>query len=90
VSERALARREAVFGAILFVVALVPRAVVALASAGEPVWDGHYYDFGARRIAAGLGYSDDRDVAGALVQFGEGGRSSLDQTGHGRVRGDLR
>jgi 4-amino-4-deoxy-L-arabinose transferase-like glycosyltransferase len=67
VSERALARREAIFGAILFVVALVPRAAVALASAGEPVWDGHYYDFGARRIAAGLGYSDDRDVAGALV-----------------------
>ena len=26
---------------------------VALAWAGEPVWDGHYYDFGARRIAAG-------------------------------------
>ena len=40
---------------------------VALAWAGEPVWDGHYYDFGARRIAAGLGYSDDRTVAGGLV-----------------------
>jgi len=45
----------------------VPRTVVALAWAGEPVWDGHYYDFGARRIAEGLGYSDDRAVAGALV-----------------------
>ncbi len=43
----------------LFVVALAPRLYVALAWAGEPVWDGHYYDFGARRIAAGLGYSDD-------------------------------
>ena len=45
-------------------IALVPRAAVALAWAGEPVWDGHYYDFGARRIAAGLGYSDDRAVGG--------------------------
>ncbi len=56
-----------VFGALLFVVALVPRAALAIAWAGEPVWDGHYYDFGARRIAAGLGYSDDRAVAGGLV-----------------------
>ena len=32
---------------------------------GEPVWDGHYYDFGARRIAEGLGYSDDLTVGGA-------------------------
>ena len=30
----------------------------------EPVWDGHYYDFGARRIADGLGYSDDVVVDG--------------------------
>jgi hypothetical protein len=55
------------FGALLFVVALVPRLWVALRWAGEAVWDGHYYDFGARRIAAGLGYSDDRTVAGQLV-----------------------
>ncbi len=58
---------DTLFGALLFVIALVPRAAVALAWAGEPVWDGHYYDFGARRIAAGLGYSDDRAVAGGLV-----------------------
>ena len=58
---------DTLFGALLFVLALVPRAAVALAWAGEPVWDGHYYDFGARRIAAGLGYSDDRAVAGSLV-----------------------
>jgi hypothetical protein len=58
---------EALFVALLFVLALAPRLYVALAWAGEPVWDGHYYDFGARRIAAGLGYSDDRSVAGALV-----------------------
>ncbi len=28
------------------------------------MWDGHYYDFGARRLAAGLGYSDDVMVGG--------------------------
>ncbi len=55
---------EPLFGALLFVLALAPRLWVALAWAGEPVWDGHYYDFGARRIAEGLGYSDDRMVAG--------------------------
>jgi hypothetical protein len=58
---------ETLFGALLFVVALAPRLYVALAWAGEPVWDGHYYDFGARRIAEGLGYSDDRAVPGGLV-----------------------
>ena len=59
--------RDVWFGALLFVVALAPRLWVALAWAGEPVWDGHYYDFGARRIAQGLGYSDDRTVGGQLV-----------------------
>ena len=54
-------------GALLFLVALLPRLYVALAWAGEPVWDGHYYDFGARRIAEGFGYSDDLSVAGQLV-----------------------
>ncbi|WP_394825195.1 ArnT family glycosyltransferase [Pendulispora albinea] len=52
---------------VLFAVAFVPRILVAHFLAGEPVWDGHYYDFGARRIAQGLGYSDDVRVAGALV-----------------------
>jgi 4-amino-4-deoxy-L-arabinose transferase-like glycosyltransferase len=56
-SER---HEERAFGVALFFVALVPRLLVALRWAGEPVWDGHYYDFGARRIAAGFGYSDDR------------------------------
>lgn len=56
--------RDAVASAVLFVAALLPRLWVALAWAREPVWDGHYYDFGARRIAAGLGYSDDVIVAG--------------------------
>jgi 4-amino-4-deoxy-L-arabinose transferase-like glycosyltransferase len=59
--------RDGLFGVVLFVVALVPRLYVALAWGGEPVWDGHYYDFGARRIAEGHGYSDDLSVAGHLV-----------------------
>jgi hypothetical protein len=46
------------------VVALLPRLFVALAWSREPVWDGHYYHFGAMRIAEGLGYSDDLVVNG--------------------------
>ncbi|HEU4406372.1 MAG TPA: glycosyltransferase family 39 protein [Polyangiaceae bacterium] len=55
---------DALFSAALFALALLPRLYVALAWAREPVWDGHYYDFGARRIARGLGYSDDVMVGG--------------------------
>jgi 4-amino-4-deoxy-L-arabinose transferase-like glycosyltransferase len=55
---------EPVFAALLFVLAFVPRLVVALRFDSEPVWDGHYYDFGARRIADGFGYSDDLPVDG--------------------------
>ncbi len=51
----------------MFFAALAPRLYVALAWAREPVWDAHYYDFGARRIAAGLGYSDDLVVQGVPV-----------------------
>ena len=50
---------DGVFAVLLFLVALAPRLYVALAWAAEPVWDGHYYDFGARRIAEGFGYSDE-------------------------------
>jgi 4-amino-4-deoxy-L-arabinose transferase-like glycosyltransferase len=49
---------DASFSAALGLVALLPRLYVAIAWTREPVWDGHYYDFGARRLAAGLGYSD--------------------------------
>lgn len=52
------------FTCAIAVAALLPRLYVAIAWAREPVWDGHYYDFGARRIAAGLGYSDDVTLAG--------------------------
>ena len=53
------ARVELTFGIGLFVVALALRLYVASALAGEPVWDGHYYDFGARHIASGFGYADE-------------------------------
>lgn len=52
----------------LGIVALAVRVYVAVAWAGQPVWDGHYYDFGAKRIAQGFGYSDDI-VMGAGSQW---------------------
>ena len=55
------------FGVGVFVVALIPRLYVARRWAGPPVWDGHYYDFGARRIAEGFGYSDDLIIRGIKV-----------------------
>jgi hypothetical protein len=63
----ALLNADLLFSAALFVIALLPRLYVAIAWAREPVWDGHYYDFGARRIAAGLGYSDDIILNGRAV-----------------------
>lgn len=59
--------RDLWFSAALLLLALVPRLYVALAWPREPVWDGHYYDFGARRIAEGLGYSDDVVIGGQPV-----------------------
>ncbi|MEZ4300516.1 MAG: glycosyltransferase family 39 protein [Polyangiaceae bacterium] len=59
--------RDLWFSGALFVLALLPRLYVALAWPREPVWDGHYYDFGARRIAEGLGYSDDVVIGGRTV-----------------------
>lgn len=55
------------FTGALACVALLPRLLVALVFAHEPVWDGHYYHFGAERIAEGLGYSEDVMVRGQLV-----------------------
>jgi hypothetical protein len=50
---------EALFVFGLFAMALGLRLYAASALAGEPVWDGHYYDFGARHIASGFGYADE-------------------------------
>lgn len=43
--------------------ALVARLAVVIHAHAEPVWDGFYYDLGARRLAAGLGYSEDLVIA---------------------------
>ncbi len=48
----------------LMLVAILPRLFVAIAWGREPVWDGHYYHFGATRIAEGLGYSEDVVING--------------------------
>lgn len=50
---------DALFAFGLFSGAFAVRFAVALELAGEPVWDGHYYDFGARKIASGFGYADE-------------------------------
>jgi 4-amino-4-deoxy-L-arabinose transferase-like glycosyltransferase len=42
--------------AALFVLAFVPRLYLAMIWTRQPVWDGHYYDIGARSIADGAGY----------------------------------
>ncbi|MBX3130978.1 MAG: glycosyltransferase family 39 protein [Polyangiaceae bacterium] len=60
-------RSDLGFSVALFVVALLPRLFVAIAWAREPVWDGHYYHFGAERIAQGLGYSEDVVIGGQAV-----------------------
>jgi 4-amino-4-deoxy-L-arabinose transferase-like glycosyltransferase len=65
-ADRSKGSAELPFGFALFFVALLPRLYVATRFAAEPVWDGHYYDFGARRIAAGFGYSDDVSINGVL------------------------
>jgi 4-amino-4-deoxy-L-arabinose transferase-like glycosyltransferase len=51
----------------LALIALLPRLFVAIAASREPVWDAHYYHFGAERIAQGFGYSEDIRVLGKLV-----------------------
>jgi len=60
-------RSDAGFAVLLFLGALLPRLYVAIAWAREPVWDGHYYHFGATRIAEGLGYSEDVVIDGLKV-----------------------
>lgn len=64
---RAWAEQDRIVSAALFALALAPRLYVALAWSKEPVWDGHYYHFGATRIANGLGYSEDVLIDGMLV-----------------------
>jgi Dolichyl-phosphate-mannose-protein mannosyltransferase len=63
-SARSARPRDLAFTLAAGLVALWPRLFVAIAWAKEPVWDGHYYHFGAERIARGLGYSEDVLVHG--------------------------
>lgn len=62
-----LERHPGTITALVFLIALGPRLWVAVRWSGEPVWDGHYYHFGAERIALGKGYSDDVATAQGLV-----------------------
>ncbi len=55
---------DRLFALGLFWAALAARVFAALRWAREPVWDGHYYHFGAQRIANGLGYSEDVMIGG--------------------------
>jgi hypothetical protein len=55
------------FTSCITIVALLARAYAAIAWAREPVWDGHYYHFGATRIAEGLGYSEDVLIDGVTT-----------------------
>ncbi|PIE06096.1 MAG: hypothetical protein CSA75_01330 [Sorangium cellulosum] len=52
---------------VVGLLSFVPRLYASLSWAREPVWDGHYYDFGARRIAEGFGYADTILVDGVEV-----------------------
>lgn len=61
------ARSDIGFTVALLVIGLLPRLFVAMAWAREPVWDGHYYHFGAERIAEGLGYSENVTIGGVSV-----------------------
>jgi len=66
-SQRLLYERAWLYTLAVLFVALVPRLFVAVAWSKEPVWDGHYYHFGAERIAEGFGYSEDVVIDGRKV-----------------------
>ena len=61
---RWLTWHDPAFAGWITLAALLPRLFVAIAWTAEPVWDGHYYHFGATRIAEGLGYSEDVVIGG--------------------------
>lgn len=65
--DESILSRDVAFTLAVFITALLPRLFVAIAWAKEPVWDGHYYHFGAERIARGLGYSEDVLSHGQLL-----------------------
>lgn len=60
-------RKPALFGVILATVAFAMRFAAGRAFGGESVWDGHYYEYYAGRIAEGFGYSDKLVVGGVDI-----------------------
>ena len=62
-----MARRDRWFLLGIVAVAFALRWEAARRHAGEAVWDGHYYEYYARRIADGFGYTDARVVDGVDV-----------------------
>lgn len=58
---------ELCVGVALVLLAFVLRWLAAERYGFEPVWDGHYYDYYARRFAEGFGYTDARIVDGVDV-----------------------
>lgn len=60
-------QRDLTWAVAITLVAALVRLFVVLRFSGEPVWDGHYYHFGAVRLASGLGYSEDVIKQGVLV-----------------------
>jgi hypothetical protein len=66
-TQRRSASADLAFDAALFTVAFALRLWAGVRFAGEAVWDGHYYDFYAHRIAQGFGYSDPLFVGGVDI-----------------------
>ncbi|HMA96962.1 MAG TPA: glycosyltransferase family 39 protein, partial [Polyangiaceae bacterium] len=60
-------RHDLAWIVLIALVAALVRLFVVVRFSGEPVWDGHYYHFGAVRLASGLGYSEDVIKQGVLV-----------------------
>jgi 4-amino-4-deoxy-L-arabinose transferase-like glycosyltransferase len=58
---------DATFLLVVALLALCVRLIVAQVWVTEPVWDGHYYHYGAQRLAENLGYSEDVMIGGARV-----------------------
>lgn len=58
---------DATFLTVIALLAVSVRLLVAHWWATEPVWDGHYYHYGAQRLAANLGYSEDAIIGGVRV-----------------------
>lgn len=63
----ALRRNAVVFGVFLAILAFALRFAAGRVLGGESVWDGHYYEYYAGRIADGFGYTDKMVVDGIDV-----------------------